>query len=141
MLIRVTVSLWTAKNITSWHLPFWERDPLRKNGNCKTRRDTALTLSQHGVQARLRRQSALRKPHHSATPTWHASPATACKPHHDPNPPLENLATSTQRSSPATPTRCTRAPLQRHPPRHHAKASPPTRRDPAVHIAGTAHFL
>src|SRR6266702_1523911 len=33
MLIGVTVPLWTAKNVTSWHLPFWERDPLRKNGN------------------------------------------------------------------------------------------------------------
>src|SRR6266702_7758518 len=34
MLIGVTVPLWTAKNVTSWHLPFWERDPLRKSGNC-----------------------------------------------------------------------------------------------------------
>ncbi len=33
MLIGVMVPLWTAKNVTSWHLPFWERDPLRKNGN------------------------------------------------------------------------------------------------------------
>src|SRR6266702_6140748 len=31
--ITRTVSLWTAKNIMSWHLPFWERDPLQKNGN------------------------------------------------------------------------------------------------------------
>src|SRR6266702_1827594 len=36
MLIGVTVSLWTAKNVTSWHLPFWERDPLRKNDNYET---------------------------------------------------------------------------------------------------------
>src|SRR6266702_1381045 len=42
----------------------------------KTRRDTAPTPSQHGVQARLRRQPAPQRPHHSATPTWHASPAT-----------------------------------------------------------------
>src|SRR6266581_7278425 len=42
----------------------------------KTRRDTALTPSQHGVQARLRRQPAPRRPRHGATPTWHASPAT-----------------------------------------------------------------
>src|SRR6266704_4087391 len=115
-----------------WHHPVTVR---------KTRRDTASTPSQHGVQARLRRQPAPRKPRHGATPTRHASPATACKPHHDPNPPRENLATSTQHSSPATPTRCTRAPPRRHPPRHHAQASPPTRRDPALHIAGTAHFL
>src|SRR6266702_2671221 len=107
----------------------------------KTHRDTAPTPSQHSMQARLRCQPTPRKPRHGATPTRHSSPATGCKPHHDPNPPRKNLATSTQRSSPATPTRCTRAPPRRHPPQHHAKASPPTRRNPALHIAGTAHFL
>src|SRR6266702_7624974 len=92
----------------------------------KTRRDTAPTPSQHGVQARLRRQPAPRKPRHGATPTRHASPAMACKPHHDPNLPRENLATSPHRSSPTTPTRCTRGPPRCHPPRHHTKASPVT---------------
>src|SRR6266702_131322 len=38
MLIGVMVSLWTAKNVTSWHLPFWECDPLQKNGNCRCHR-------------------------------------------------------------------------------------------------------
>src|SRR6266702_1388242 len=38
---------------------------------------------------------------------WHTSPTTACKPHHNPNPPCENLATTTQHSSPATSTHCT----------------------------------
>ena len=32
-LIGVTVSLWTAKNVTSWHLPFWESDSVRKSRN------------------------------------------------------------------------------------------------------------
>src|SRR6266702_3445457 len=39
-----------------WHHPVTVR---------KTRRDTALTLSQHGVQARLRRQPTPRKPRHA----------------------------------------------------------------------------
>src|SRR6266702_3036535 len=33
MLIGVTVSLWTAKNVTSWHLPFWESDSMQKSRN------------------------------------------------------------------------------------------------------------
>ena len=116
-----------------WHHPVTVR---------KTRRDTASTPSQHGVQARLRRQPAPRKPRHGATPMRRASPATACKPHHNPNPPRENLATSTQRACPATPTRCARAPPRRHPPQRHAKTPPPTRRDPALRpITATAHFL
>jgi len=108
----------------------------------KTHCDTAPMPSQHSVQAQLQRQPTLQKPRHSATPMWHTSPAMACKPHHDPNPPCKNLTTSTQRSSPTTPTHCTRAPPQRHPPWHHTKASPPTHHDPALHpITGTAHFL
>src|SRR6266702_6070248 len=73
----------------------------------KTHRDTAPMLSQHGMQAQLQHQPALRKRHHSATPMRHASPAMACKPHHNPNPPHKNLTTSTQRSSPTMPTHCT----------------------------------
>ena len=117
-----------------WHHPVTVR---------KTCRDTALTLSQHGVQARLRCQPTPRKPRHAPPQCGvHMSPAMACKPHHDPNPPRKNLATSTQRTSPATPTRCARAPPRRHPPWRHAKAPPPTRRDPALRpIAATAHFL
>ncbi len=71
---------------------------------CKTCHDTALKLSQHSMQAWLQCQPALWKPCHGATPTWHASPTTVCKPHHNPNLPCENLATSTQCSSPAMPT-------------------------------------
>src|SRR6266702_4224765 len=117
-----------------WHHPVTVRT---------TRRDTALMPSQHGVQARLRCQPALRKPHHTPPQCGaHTSPAMACKPHHDPNPPCENLATSTQRTSPATPTHCARAPPRLHPSRRHAKAPPPTRRDPALcPITATAHFL
>ena len=35
MLIRVMVSLWTAKNITSWHLPFLGSDTLQNSRNCQ----------------------------------------------------------------------------------------------------------
>ncbi len=44
---------------------------------CKTYHDTALMPSQHGVQAWLWCQPAPQKPHHSATPMWHTSPAMA----------------------------------------------------------------
>src|SRR6266702_8466100 len=47
----------------------------------KTRRDTAPTPSQHGVQARLPRQPAPRKPCHGASSTRCASP-TAHEPRH-----------------------------------------------------------
>src|SRR6266702_4136391 len=90
-----------------WHHPVTVR---------KTRHDTASMLSQHGMQAQLRRQPTPRKPCHVPPQCGvqvlpganlpHTSPATACKPHHDPNLPHENLATSTQRASPAPPTHC-----------------------------------
>src|SRR6266702_2415287 len=66
----------------------------------------------HGVQARLRRQPAARKPHCGAqVPPWRQP--TAPEPCRDATPPW--------RASPTT---------------------PPTRRDPTLHpIAATAHFL
>src|SRR6266702_3480669 len=94
-----------------WHHPVTVR---------KTRRDTPSTPSQHGVQARLRCQPAPRKPRHAPPQCGvHMSPAMACKPHHDPNPPRKNLATSTQRTSPAAtpPTTAPRKSPTTNPPR------------------------
>src|SRR6266702_2053881 len=75
--------------------------------------------------------------------------ATAASPHasHDlclpPFAPHQSAATPLSRSaSPTMPTSCTRAPPQCQLPWHHAKASPPTHHDPALHpIASTVHFL
>src|SRR6266702_2726769 len=70
----------------------------------KTCCNTALTPSQHSVQAQLRHQPTPQKPCHNTTPTWCASPATM-------------------------PTCLTQAPPQRArpiiTPTHHVKTLPP----------------
>src|SRR6266702_1739129 len=45
MLIGVTVSLWTAKNVTSWHLPFLGGDTLRNSRNSQIPLVTSRSLS------------------------------------------------------------------------------------------------
>src|SRR6266571_5183577 len=83
-----------------WHHPVTVR---------KTRRDTASTPSQHGVQARLRRQPAPRKPRHlnTARKSRHANPLRTS--------PAATPPTTAPRKSPATnPPRPRPAPHRRH---------------------------
>jgi|SRR6266702_596904 len=49
-----------------WHRPLMV---------CKTHHDTALTPSQHSMQAQLQHQPTLQKPCHGTTPMQHTSPA------------------------------------------------------------------
>src|SRR6266702_1503026 len=46
MLIGVTVLLWTAKNVTSWHLPFWGSDTLRNSRNSRETTTVTLTMEE-----------------------------------------------------------------------------------------------
>src|SRR6266702_5611814 len=41
----MTVSLWTAKNVRSWHLPFWGGDTLRNSRNSQKGRCQDVTFS------------------------------------------------------------------------------------------------
>src|SRR6266702_1196637 len=94
----------------------------------KTRRDTAPMPSQQGVQARLRRQPTPRRPRHGATPTWHASPTMTPTCHAKTSPPQHSAQVPPCQPIAHEPHRDTT-------PWHHTKASPPTCRNPTLHIA------